>query len=79
MVMEAPSNVMCVVDDHWLKYIADLGMAGLDDQYSMEVYLRLQMTKKLSVTPEVQRLINPTLKPDEETTWVFGLRARLSL
>jgi len=51
MVMEAPSNVMCVVDDHWLKYIADLGMAGLDDQYSMEVYLRLQVTKKLSVTP----------------------------
>lgn len=47
MVMEATPNVMCVVDDHWFKYIADFGMASLDDQYSMEAYFRLQVTKNL--------------------------------
>lgn len=30
MVMEVPPNVLGIVDDHWFKYVADVGMAGKD-------------------------------------------------
>ena len=30
MVMEVPPNVLGIVDDHWFKYVADVGMAGPD-------------------------------------------------
>ena len=45
----------------------------------MEAYFRLQVTKELSITPDVQLLINPALNSEEDTIWVFGLRARLGL
>jgi porin len=53
--------------------------AGLDDQYSFELFYRLQVTKELAITPDIQFLINPALNPDEDNSWVFGLRARLAL
>jgi len=52
--------------------------SGLDDQYSFELFYRLQVTKELAITPDVQFLINPALNPDEDNIWVFGLRARLA-
>jgi len=52
--------------------------SGLDDQYTMEVYYRLQVAKEFSITPDVQFLIDPALNPEENSIWVFGLRARLS-
>lgn len=52
---------------------------GLDDQYGLEGYLRLQVTRELAVTPSVQLLVDPALDPDTSTTWVFGLRTRLAL
>jgi porin len=53
--------------------------SGVDDQYSIETYFRLQIAKELSITPDVQLLINPAFNPDEDTIWVFGLRARFTL
>lgn len=53
--------------------------SGLDDQYAFELFYRLQVTKEIAVTPDVQFLINPALNPDEDNLWVFGLRARLAL
>ena len=53
--------------------------SGLDDQYAFEVYYRLQVTKEIAITPDVQLLINPALNPEKDTIWVFGLRARLAL
>jgi porin len=44
----------------------------------MEAFYRLQVAKEFSITPDVQLLINPALRPEKEYTWVFGLRARLS-
>jgi porin len=44
----------------------------------MEVYFRLQVTKELAITPDVQLLIDPALNPDEDSVWVYGLRARLA-
>jgi len=52
--------------------------SGLDDQYGLEAYLRLQVTRELAVTPSVQLLVDAALDPDTGTTWVFGLRTRLA-
>ncbi len=53
--------------------------SGLDDQYSFELFYRLQITKELAITPDIQFLINPAQNPDEDNIWVFGLRARIAL
>ncbi len=51
---------------------------GLDDQYTMEIYYRIQVLKILAVTPDVQLLIDPALNPDDDLVAVFGLRGRIS-
>jgi porin len=52
---------------------------GLDDQYAFELFYRLQVTRELAITPDVQLLINPALNPTENSIFVFGLRGRLAL
>jgi porin len=63
---------------NWGKPNDALFGTDLDDQYAMEVYFRLQVTKELAITPDVQLLIDPALNPDEDSIWVYGLRARLA-
>jgi len=50
---------------------------GLEDQYALELFARLQILKNLQVTPNIHLLINPARNPDVEQTWVFGVRARM--
>ena len=49
----------------------------LDDQYTFELFGRLQVTQNFQVTPDIQLFINPALNPEANQSWVFGLRARL--
>ncbi|MDX2502329.1 MAG: carbohydrate porin [Deltaproteobacteria bacterium] len=35
------------------------------------------MTEYLQITPDIQYVIDPALNPEEDHSWVFGLRARL--
>ena len=51
----------------------------LDDQFTGEIFYRLQIADKFAVTPSVQLLGNPALNPDEDFIAVFGLRARLNM
>jgi len=51
----------------------------LDDQYTAEVFYRWQISKALAVTPDLEYLKNPALNPEEDSVWVFGVRARLAL
>ncbi len=51
---------------------------GLEDQFTAEVFYRLQVAQNLAITPDVQLIINPALNPAEDVIWVFGLRARLA-
>ena len=51
---------------------------GLRDQYTAELFYRLQLAQNLAVTPDVQLLIDPALNPNEDQIWVLGLRARLT-
>jgi porin len=53
--------------------------SGLDNQYTAEIFYRLQLAQNLAITPDVQLIFNPVLNPDEDMLWVFGLRARLAL
>jgi porin len=52
---------------------------GLDDQYTFEVYYRLQITDQFALTPDIQYLVDPAQNPTEDSLWIFGLRARLAL
>jgi porin len=51
---------------------------GLDDQHTLEVFYRVQLYKEIAITPDIQYIRNPALNPDDDTLWVFGLRARLA-
>lgn len=52
---------------------------GLDDQYTVEFFYRLQLSQNFATTPDIQLIFNPALNPDEEVLAVFGIRARLTL
>ena len=53
--------------------------AGLDDQYTAEVFYRFQLTQQLAITPSIQYLKNPALNPEDDSLWIAGVRARLAL
>lgn len=52
--------------------------AGVDDQYTVELFYRLQLFTILTITPDLQLLINPAQNPQEDVIAIFGFRARLS-
>jgi porin len=64
---------------NWSRPDEDVFGPGLDGQYTAEIYYRFQVMKVLTVTPDVQLIIDPALNPQESSIWVFGLRARLAL
>jgi len=51
----------------------------LDDQYTMEAFYRIQLTRRFAITPDVQLIVDPALNPEEDNIWFVGLRARLAL
>jgi porin len=82
----APNGIGEVGSGHQLGFGANWGQPNdalfgtdLDDQYALEAYFRLQITKEIAIMPDVQLLINPALNPEGDTIWVFGLRGRLGL
>lgn len=52
---------------------------GLDDEYVFETSYKVQIWPFLSLTPDLQLLLNPAKNPAESSVWVFGLRAILTL
>ncbi|WP_068473723.1 carbohydrate porin [Saccharicrinis aurantiacus] len=52
---------------------------GLDNQISMEAFFRFQISTKFALTPDVQFIINPALNSEEDTMFLGGIRARLTL
>jgi len=52
---------------------------GADDQYTTELFWRYQLTKEVAVTPSIQYINNPALNEDEDSLWVYGVRARVAL
>ena len=52
---------------------------SLPDQWTAEVFYRLQLSQNLQFTPSLQYLKDPALNDRDSSLWVFGLRMRLSL
>jgi porin len=52
---------------------------GQRDEYTMELFYRIQVTQILALTPDIQLIIDPSNNPDDDFIAVFGLRARLAL
>jgi len=50
----------------------------LDDQVSIEVFYRIQLSSKFAVTPTLNYLMNPALS-EETNNFIWGFRGRLSL
>jgi len=63
---------------NWSRPSTEVYGAGLDDQYTAELYYRFQLLKVLSITPDLQLLVNPATNPDHDTVAVFGLRGRIN-
>jgi porin len=51
---------------------------NLRDQVTIELYYRLRLLKALSITPDIQFIINPALNPDKNFITVLGLRGRVN-
>lgn len=52
---------------------------GLDDQYTLELFYRWQLTQQVALTLDYQYLRDPALNPDESSISVWSLRARFAL
>ena len=52
---------------------------GLESQHLFEVFYRIQLSKRLAVTPDIQWIINPELNEDQSSIFVWGIRSRISL
>lgn len=52
---------------------------GLDDQFTLELFYRLQLSSRVAVTPDVQYMINPALNPEQSSIFLYSLRARIVL
>ena len=56
-----------------------MGGVGLKDQYTAELFYRLQVTPSFALTPDLQYVVDPALNPNSSSIWYAGFRARLAL
>ena len=49
---------------------------GLDNQTTLEIFFRAQVTEWLALTPDFQWLADPALNPEDDSVFLWGIRAR---
>jgi porin len=64
---------------NWSNPNEDTVGPDMEDQYTAEVYYRWQVLKPLTITPDLQLLMNPALNSDENVIAIFGLRVRINI
>jgi porin len=52
---------------------------GLDDQYTLELFYRWQLTPRFALTGDYQYLQDPALNPYEDSVHIWTLRGRFAL
>lgn len=57
----------------------EISFEGADDQYTLELFWRYQLTNELAITPSLQYIKDPALNPEEDSLWAYGLRLRVVL
>ena len=73
-----PGHDILGVGLNWGRPNSDSFGSGLDDQWTGELFYRINLGKHFAITPNVQLLIDPALNSDEDFVGVFGLRGRLA-
>lgn len=73
-----PSRSILGAGVNWSRPNEDIFGAGLDDQITVEVFQKWQLTEGIELTPSIQIIQNPALNPDEDTIALLGLRARIA-
>ena len=58
---------------------AETNIPDTEDQYTAEVFYCFNLTAHLEITPEFQYILNPTLNPDNDSLYYFGVRGRITL
>ena len=72
-----PSKNVTAIGVNWGQPNEDTYGQGLNSQWTVEAFQLLQMTEEFQVTPSVQLIWDPALKPDTNFVALFGLRMRL--
>lgn len=62
---------------NWGRPNEDTFGPGLDDQFTAEMFYRVNVGRNFAVTGDIQYLRDPALNPAEDSVWVFSLRGRL--
>lgn len=50
-----------------------------EDQHTFELFYRLQLSKRIAITPDVQFIVNPALNDQQSTIFLYGIRGRIAL
>ncbi len=61
---------------NWGEPNEDTFAPGLDDQIAIELFYRVPIGNRFTVTADVQLIRNPALNMDESTIWMFNGRVR---
>ncbi len=73
-----PSRNILGVGVNWSRPNEDTFGSGLDDQITVEVFQKWQLTESIELTPSIQIIHNPAFNPSEDTIALLGLRARIA-
>ncbi len=76
--MNEPGGNLLGVGVNWGRPNSETFPIDLDDQWTGEVFYRLQVTENLQITPGVQLLLDPALNPDKDFVALFGIRGRVT-
>ncbi|MCW2308004.1 carbohydrate porin [Rhodobium gokarnense] len=76
--MPTPAGNLLGVGVNWGRPNRHTLKAALDDQWTGEVFYRVQVSENFQVTPSVQLLGDPALNPDKDLIALFGLRSRVT-
>ncbi|MHC4939241.1 MAG: carbohydrate porin [Planctomycetota bacterium] len=69
---------MLAIGLNWGKPSGEFFGENLQDQYTAEIFYRFSLTPSITVTPDLQVLIDPALNPDKDAILVVGIRARVN-
>ena len=72
-----PGKNLTGIGVNWSRPNRDTFGQKLPEQFTAELFQRIELTARVQLTPSLQIIGNPALNPDNESLVLFGLRARL--
>ena len=53
--------------------------ANYDAQHTLELFYRIELSKRMAITPDLQLIINPALNDQQDAIFLYGIRGRMAL